>query len=88
MAVLDATRRAKAKRAFIRRWFVEMGKTADLDDTEIANLIADIDDWLTANETAANQAIRATIRTKASTATKWAALGLCAMERAGIPEGE
>lgn len=84
MAILDNTARAAVKEAFIRRWFVEQAQTAELDTTEIQTLVNDLDTWLNANESAANTAITAAVRTKASTATKFAALAWVALKRAGL----
>jgi len=84
MAVLDASARADVRNKFIQAFFVGLRKTADLDSTEIATLIADIDAWLDANQAAANSAITAAVRTKASSDTKFSALAYVALKRAGV----
>jgi hypothetical protein len=83
MAVLSAADRADAARKFIRSFFVGLAKTSDLNTDEIATLTADLDALLDSNQTSANNAITAAIRTKASTTTKFAALAFIAMKRAG-----
>jgi len=84
VAVLDDTSRAEIATLFIQRYFVGLAKTSDLDTIEVRTLINDLDAWLDANQTAANAAITAAVRTKASTTTKFAALAYVALKRAGI----
>ena len=84
MAVLTTGQRDAARNRFVRRWFNELRQVADLNVDECLELIEDLDAWLDLQGTAANLAIRAAIRTKASTATKFAALAIVAMWRAGV----
>jgi hypothetical protein len=84
MAVLTSEQRAEAKDLFINRWIIALAQTAELDSTEIQALIDDEDTWLEANQVSANNAIRASIRSKARTQTKFAALAIVALKRAGL----
>lgn len=84
MAVLTTGERQDAREKFIRAYFVALAKLADLSTEEVQTLINDLDTWLNANEAAANTAISAGVRTKASTPTKFAALAYVALKRAGI----
>ena len=74
MAVLSDPDRADCAARFIRSYLVQLGKTADLDSSEIRTLVNDLDAWMDSQTTAANNAITASVRTKASNATKFAAL--------------
>lgn len=84
MAIMDNTQRADAAEKFVRAYFVGLAKTSDLDSAEVRTLINDLDTWLDANATAANNAISPAIRAKASQQTKFAAVGYVALKRAGI----
>lgn len=81
--LIDADRDAIAGR-FIGDYFVGRAQTADLTTAEVRTLVNDVDAWLDANAAAANVAITAAVRAKASTATKFAALAYVALKRAGI----
>lgn len=85
MAVLDSAKRAECAERFVRRYFVGLLKTSDLNSNEVRELIDDIDSWLDGAQAAANSAIRSSIRNKASASTRFAGLALVAMERAGFP---
>jgi hypothetical protein len=54
MAVLTDTKRAEVAQQFIQEHFVGLAKGADLSSTEIRTLVNDLDAWLDANQTAAN----------------------------------
>lgn len=84
MAILDNAARADCAARFINAFFVGLARLADLDSTEVRTLVNDLDAWLDANQTSANNAITAAVRTKASTSTKFAALAYVAMKRGGI----
>ena len=83
MAVLSSADRQDARDKFVRAWFVDKAKQADLDVAEIQTLINDLDVWLNSQESEANSAITAAVRNKASTATKFAALAWVALKRSG-----
>jgi hypothetical protein len=84
MAVLSDEARADTVQQFIRRFFVSLAMTADLSTTEVRTLINDLDAWLDSQTTEANNSITATIRTKASTNTKFAALAYVALKRGNV----
>lgn len=81
---LDAAQRADAATKLIQKMFVEANATAQLDTTEIAALVADLDDFVEANLTALNTAIRASVRSKATLQQKALALAYVAMKRGGL----
>ncbi len=83
MAVLSDPQRADCVARFVREFLVAGGYTADLTTTEIRTLVGDLDTWLDDNQAAANTAITAAVRNKASTTTKFAALAWVALKRAG-----
>lgn len=84
MAVLNATQRQDAASRFIQHYFVSLAQTADLDSAEVQTMVNDLDTWLDANQGAANNAITAAVRAKASTSTKFAALAYVSMKRGGL----
>lgn len=84
MAVLSNADRDDCVGRFVRGYFVGLAKLADLDVDEIRTLINDLDIWLDTNQAAANSAITASVRNKASNATKFAALAYVALKRAGV----
>jgi hypothetical protein len=84
MAQLDNSARAAVTQQFIEAFFVGLKKTADLDNAEVRTLINDVDAWLDAKQSEANQAISLPVRTKASSSTKFAALAYVALKRAGV----
>ena len=84
MAVLTDTQRGEIAQRFINDFFVGLARSADLSTTEIRTLVNDLDTWLDANQNAANNAITAAVRNKASTTTKFAALAYVALKRSGV----
>jgi hypothetical protein len=84
VAVLDNAARADCTEKFVRAFFVGLARTADLDSAEVRTLVNDLDVWLDNNQAAANSAITAAVRNKASNATKFAAVAYVALKRAGV----
>lgn len=84
MAALTNSDRLDAAGKFVNAYFVGQAKVADLDSAEVKSLVDDLDNWLDANTAAANSAINVTVRTKASTTTKFAALAYVALKRGGL----
>ena len=84
MAVLSDPDRADCAAKYIAQFFVGLRKLADLDTDEVRTLVNDLDVWLNNNTTSANNAITASVRNKASTDTKFAALAYVSLKRAGV----
>jgi hypothetical protein len=84
VALLDSAARADATRKFVEAFFVGLARVADLDSDEVRTLVNDLDAWLDANQTAANNAITTSVRNKASTTTKFAALAYVALKRGNV----
>ena len=84
MAVLSDADRQEATRTFIRRVFVRLNQTASLTKAEARLLIDGVDVGLNDSATAINQAIDASVRTKASPELKAFAVAVAALKRAGV----
>jgi len=81
---LDTTQRADAALLLIRKMFVDLDQTAQLDSLEVRQLIDDLDDYVEANQAAINTAIRVGLRSKATLSQKALALAYVAMKRGGL----
>lgn len=84
MTVLSDIGRKIAARHFIRKVFVGMNQTANLDTTEVKLLVDGVDAGLDAAASSINQAIDASVRTKATTEQKALAVAFVALRRAGV----
>lgn len=84
MATLSVSAIQAAALRFAALYYRDAGQTADLGADELRTLMTELDAWLDANAAAANNAIDATLRAKANTATKYAALAIVALQRAGL----
>ena len=84
MAALSDADRQIATRAWIRRTFEELGGTATVTTVDIKAAIDALDDFLTSNETAINNAIPQPARGALTTTQKAMLVAYVAMRRAGV----
>lgn len=81
---LDTTQRYDAMRKLVKEMFVTSNQTAQLTTEEVRLLIDNLDDYIESNATAINQAIHASIRSKATLSQKALALAFVGMKRGNI----
>lgn len=84
MAVLSDSDRQLVTRDWVRKIFVELGNTANMDHSTIKAAVDAADQWADDNAAAFNAALPVAFRTTATTAQKTLLLSYVILKRAGI----